>query len=147
MVVPHSATSLVEFVYVSRMSRNLPRAALARLERQCWANNMRARVTGELRLEANDFSQIIEGPWSDIMNLASRILTDPRHDSISIHSFRPIEVRRFSTWTSHGFETVLPHASSAWPGASNVSRLVVGSSVVPSAHPAIASASHAQRQR
>lgn len=102
MPVPCSPTSLVEFSYASKAILRLPPAALARLERQCWAHNIRAGLTGELRYARGRFKQTLEGPWAEIMTLASRILTDPRHTEISIRAFRPIQSRRFAHWTARG---------------------------------------------
>lgn len=114
---------LVEFAYVSSVEAGLPPAALARLERQCWAHNMRSGITGEMRLEDGVISQTVEGHWSEVMSLASRILTDTRHTSISIRSFKPIEQRRYASWKTFGLN--LQDASEVIAGAdlTNVRRL------------------------
>lgn len=102
MVSSNPTAALVEFAFASRVESHLPAAALARLERQCWAHNMRAGLTGELRHANGTIEQVIEGPWCEVVALASRILTDARHGSIAIRSMRPIESRRFTGWSSHG---------------------------------------------
>ncbi len=95
---------LVEFTYVSRASEDLPDAALLRLAQQAWSHNTRLGVTGSLTYEDGTFHQIIEGPSDVLLPLVSRILTDARHEAISIHGFRPISTRRFETWSAIGFE-------------------------------------------
>jgi hypothetical protein len=102
MIAQCSEGALVEFAYVSQVDKSLPPAALSRLERQCWAHNVRAGITGEVRLEDGTFTQVLEGRWPEVMALASRILTDTRHTSISILAFGPIEKRRFASWSASG---------------------------------------------
>lgn len=46
--------------------------------------------------------QVIEGPWSVVMPLAARILTDPRHGGLAITAFEPIACRAYSDWSSTG---------------------------------------------
>lgn len=96
---------LVEFSYASKVSEDLPEAALLRLAQQAWSRNMRLGVTGSLAFEDGTFRQVIEGPSDVVLPLVSRILTDPRHEAISILGFRPIKTRRFESWSAEGFET------------------------------------------
>jgi hypothetical protein len=98
-----SATSLVEFCYVSEPLTEMPASALLRLELQARRFNLDHGLTGELRFDGRSFSQVLEGCWSAIMPLSARILTDRRHGSISITAFRPIPARRFKNWSAIGF--------------------------------------------
>lgn len=95
---------LVEFSYASRASDELPNAALLRLAQQAWSHNTRLGVTGSLTFEDGAFRQVIEGPSDVILPLASRILTDPRHEAISILGFGPIKIRRFQNWSATGLD-------------------------------------------
>lgn len=98
-----SARSLVEFAYVSEATAELPPSALLRLELQARRFNTEHGLTGELRFDGRSFSQVLEGCWSAIMPLSARILTDRRHGSIEITAFRPIQARRFTSWSATGF--------------------------------------------
>jgi len=132
MPISCSPTSLVEFAYTSKAASALPASVLSRLARQCWAHNVRAGLTGELRHDRGEFHQILEGPWAEIMTLAARILTDPRHTAIAIRSFRAIEARRFESWTVHGLGGAEALAFTNDFAGANVRRLPVGA--VPAAN-------------
>jgi hypothetical protein len=96
--------ALVEFRFVSRLADGLPEATLLRLERQAQRFNLMHGLTGEMCLRRRCVRQVVEGPWSVVMPLAARILTDRRHTAIAVSAFRPIEARRFAAWTSAGFK-------------------------------------------
>jgi len=100
---PPSA-SLVEFSCASKPSGDLPRAALLRMAQQAWSRNARFGVTGSLSFRDGVFDMVIEGPSDVLLPLVSRILTDPRHEAISILGFRPIATRRFDQWNATGFD-------------------------------------------
>jgi hypothetical protein len=104
MVSAPPKTPLIEFTYASKASEELPDAALLRLAQQAWSHNTRLGVTGSLPYEDGTFHQIIEGPSDVLLPLVSRILTDARHEAISILGFRPISTRRFETWRAIGFD-------------------------------------------
>ncbi len=94
---------LIEFSYASKAAGDLPDAALLRMAQQAWSRNTRLGITGSLAVADGAFRQIIEGPSDAVLPLVSRILTDPRHEAISIETFRPIEARRFDCWSATGF--------------------------------------------
>ncbi|WP_424933599.1 BLUF domain-containing protein [Amaricoccus macauensis] len=96
-------TVLLRLSFTSQVKGNVPGAALARVERQSSAHNRDNDLTGELHLLNGQFRQDIEGPRSLLLPLAARILADPRHESIEIESFGPIEERRFRNWRTFGF--------------------------------------------
>lgn len=97
-----SDSALVEFSFVSRLADGLPMAALLRLERQSVQFNHRNGLTGEMRVEGNVVHQVVEGCWSVVMPLVAHILTDRRHEAISIGTFEAIAARRFDGWTVTG---------------------------------------------
>ena len=100
----HRSRELVEFSFVSRVSPDVPTSALLRLARQSWCFNLKAGVTGSLRLIGNTFAQEIEGPCHVVQPLAARILSDPRHGAIHISAFRRLECRRHHGWSTSGFD-------------------------------------------
>jgi hypothetical protein len=103
-----SDVALVQFSFVSRLADGLPEAALLRLERQSAAFNRQHGLTGEMCLHGSSVHQVIEGSWSVVMPLAGHIVTDRRHEAISITSFRTIEARNFDTWSAIGFGSPFP---------------------------------------
>ena len=68
---------LVEFAFESQVADDLTPASFARLARQSWSSNVRAGLTGELRLQDGRFVQVVEGRCADVLRLAARILADP----------------------------------------------------------------------
>ena len=113
---------LVEFAFVSKVSPDLPAAALLRVARQSWSFNARMGLTGVLRFVEGRFEQVVEGRCTVVLPLAARILGDPRHGAISITAFRPLSARRFADWTLTGFDFEARTAAAA-TGAANISVL------------------------
>ena len=60
--------------------------------------NTAHNITGMLLYDGIHFSQMIEGDKESITNLYNRIQKDPRHETLTISSTRPIEHRRFTKW-------------------------------------------------
>lgn len=107
--------SLIEFSYVSRAVPEMPLAAKLRIVQQAWGFNTRMGITGEMLVGDGRFTQTIEGPSEVILGLASRILTDRRHQDISVLGFGPIDARRFRNWTVTGL--VHDHAPALDPAS------------------------------
>lgn len=104
---------LVEFSFSSRIESDVSPESMLRLARQSWSANRRAGVSGFLRLDGVAIEQIVEGPCTQVLCLASRILTDRRHCEIVIRRFGPIGVRRFADWRLLGFEALAPAPADA----------------------------------
>ena len=113
-------STLVEFSFVSRLADGLPRAALLRLERQAEQFNRENGLTGEMRVAGNVVTQVIEGCRFVLMPLMAHILTDRRHGAISINSFRTIEARRFTGWTTVGLGSPFPDEIVSRTGTDNL---------------------------
>jgi hypothetical protein len=96
-------SDLVEFAFESQAVHHCPLDA-ARLARQSWSSNVRAGLTGELRLRDGRYSQVVEGPCAEVLTLAARILADPRHASIRILALRALPARRHAAWVVSGFD-------------------------------------------
>lgn len=88
----------VIFAYRSVLADDLPAAVIHRICREAQAFNDRNGLTGFLEIDGRDVDQTIEGPWSVVMPLAARILTDPRHGAISIKAFEPIAAHAHREW-------------------------------------------------
>ncbi len=118
-----SDSALVEFSFVSRLADGLPVATLLRLQYQTIQFNHRNGLTGEMRIEGDVVRQVVEGCWSVVMPLAAHIITDRRHEAISIESFGAIAARRFDGWTVAGIGASLADGTPAVAGVISLSIL------------------------
>jgi hypothetical protein len=109
------SSDLAEFAFESEPAEELAPELLARLVRQCWSSNLRAGLTGELRLEAGRFVQVVEGRCADVLRLAGRILADPRHGAIRVIALRALPARRHAAWSVKGFDLAAAAATAADP--------------------------------
>jgi Sensors of blue-light using FAD len=97
--------SLVEFSFISTACPNMPTAAFLRLAHQTRTFNERMDLTGRLDFVDGRFEMLVEGDCGTVLQLAARILADPRHTSIRITALGAIAERRFSEWTLTGFHS------------------------------------------
>ena len=117
---------LVEFAFESQVADDLTAASFARLVRQSWSFNVRAGLTGELRLQDGRFVQTLEGRCATVLALAARILADPRHGAIRILAFRTLAARRFAGWTVSGFDLAETAEAPLRPAAANLRFMPAG---------------------
>lgn len=61
-------------------------------------HNASSGVTGCLLLNDGCFAQVLEGPRHAVEATFERVECDPRHQSVSVLYFRPLERRIFSDW-------------------------------------------------
>lgn len=61
-------------------------------------NNERDGITGALLFDTLWFLQILEGDREMISSTLRRLLTDERHDSVTVMDCQPITHRRFGNW-------------------------------------------------
>ena len=114
------SSDLVEFAFESEASEDLTPEFVARLARQTWSSNVRAGLTGELRLQDGRFVQVVEGRCADVLRLAARILADSRHRAIRILAFRALPARRHATWTVQGFDLAAAPVEAPRPTPANL---------------------------
>ena len=114
------SSDLVEFAFESEASEDLTPESVARLARQTWSGNVRAGLTGELRLQDGRFVQVVEGRCADVLRLAARILTDPRHRAVRILAFRALSARRHASWTVTGLDLLAAPAEGPQPTPANL---------------------------
>lgn len=62
-------------------------------------NNEAQAITGFLHREDDIFLQYIEGPAAAIESLWALLRTDRRHTGVTLVTWKPLLMRRFSTWT------------------------------------------------
>jgi hypothetical protein len=72
----------------------------ALVEQAAEANRAR-RITGLLLLSGNRFLQVLEGPYAEVNRLFGTIMADPRHHSVELISFEPLESAYFEEWGMH----------------------------------------------
>jgi hypothetical protein len=136
MTQKNDSTALIEFAFVSRFAAALEPCSIARLARQTWRHNIAAGLTGEMVIDGVEVQQVVEGRVDAVLPLASRILSDQRHNSIRVIALGPISQRRHAHWRVAGLpETV---AAPVADGAANAT-------VVPLAFAAEARAPRAAR--
>ncbi|MEH3122342.1 MAG: BLUF domain-containing protein [Sphingomonas phyllosphaerae] len=87
-----------QLVYISRATRPLDDAELARLASGAARFNDRYGITGLLLHDGSRFIQALEGPQPHIETLMARIARDPRHDSIAYVERRTVAARQFGGW-------------------------------------------------
>ena len=95
-------TALVVFSFTSLLAADLPPAAVHRICREAQRFNVSRGLTGDLQFDGRRVRQVVEGSWAEVMPLAARILTDPRHGAIAITAFEPIASRSQDDWTWSG---------------------------------------------
>jgi hypothetical protein len=61
-------------------------------------HNGRSGVTGCLLLNHGCFAQVLEGSRQAVESTFERVECDPRHRSVAVLHFRPLERRIFSDW-------------------------------------------------
>jgi hypothetical protein len=61
-------------------------------------NNEKNNITGALIFDTLWFVQILEGERVAVSETLRRIMTDSRHDAITVMDARPIAERQFSNW-------------------------------------------------
>ena len=90
---------LERLMYTSRSTESMGTLALFNLLNQARIRNSYLEITGHLLYADGMFTQCIEGPPESIEILWQSILSDPRHDTISLVSRGPTEARRFKEWS------------------------------------------------
>lgn len=61
-------------------------------------NNEKANLTGALIFDRVWFMQILEGDREALSRTLSRLMTDDRHDAVTLMEARPITQRLFANW-------------------------------------------------
>ncbi len=92
------ADPVYQLVYISRATRPLDDAELARLATVAARINGGHDITGLLLYDGSRFIQALEGPQPPVDMLMARIARDPRHDSIAYIERRAVAARQFGGW-------------------------------------------------
>lgn len=91
-----SETSLIFFSYISRI-RCAP-AEIDRIIAESCQRNLPLKMSGALVHDSTHFLQFLEGPRAASADTILRILSDRRHDEMTILTAEPTQVRLFTNW-------------------------------------------------
>lgn len=89
---------LYELIYVSYAPDGMSHSALLDLLQTSRAQNAKHGITGLLVYHRREFMQLIEGERTDVEQLFSNIVNDPRHQQVKALHVGPIEARGFDDW-------------------------------------------------
>jgi hypothetical protein len=91
----------VSLLYVSRSALRLPDEAggVDAIVATSLSRNPGLGVTGALVFTEKQFAQYLEGPEEGVRTLMESIRRDPRHSDIKMIFDKPLQGRRFPTWT------------------------------------------------
>ncbi len=137
MQIPGRAR-LVEFSFTSVLAAGLGEDELLRIARQSWRDNLRAGITGRLRIDGRLVDQALEGPAAAVLALSARILTDRRHMAIRVRALGGLASRRFGDWTVEGLGAAEPVAirPEAAPASGNAAPSIRMLRLLPPVEPA-----------
>jgi hypothetical protein len=98
---------LIQLIYFSSATRELSDSELEELLEQARSRNAKQNVTGMLIYAEGTFMQVLEGSRSDVHDIYSSILRDPRNkDNIELTEM-VISERNFSDWSMF-FQKISP---------------------------------------
>jgi Sensors of blue-light using FAD len=92
------AAPLFRLVYRSQAAAAFTRPELPELLHRARLKNQQHLLTGLLLYAGHQFMQVLEGPEPALSALYSTIQADPRHTSVHMLSYEPIEIRAFPDW-------------------------------------------------
>ncbi|MCU0906717.1 MAG: BLUF domain-containing protein [Rhodobacteraceae bacterium] len=87
---------LTFLVYLSRIG--CPPDGIDDIVRTSVVRNAASKVTGALMHDATHFLQFLEGPSTATASTILRIMSDARHDEVTILVCEPTQTRLFSNW-------------------------------------------------
>lgn len=89
---------LVELSYLSEAVSDMSFLGLMRLLESARAFNQKNGVTGILLYDNQQFAQIIEGEYANVMKAWKRIQEDKRHHRVELLEIREITERNYPDW-------------------------------------------------
>ena len=89
---------LVQLLYFSRASREMSLADLKSVLESARKNNTNLDVSGMLCYDRRYFLQALEGERDVVNELYLDIADDPRHDEVTIISYRNVDTLSFEQW-------------------------------------------------
>lgn len=99
---------IFELSFASFLSDGVGLGERLAMARRSWRDTHRSGLTGFLRFDDRKIDQTLEGPGDVVLQMAARILSDPRHGRIVVRVFGPTSARRFSDWKVEGLDAPPP---------------------------------------
>jgi hypothetical protein len=90
---------LIRLLYASRAINDNRAAMIDSIMQQSKLHNPNLGITGILCYGGDIFMQVLEGGRTEVNELYSHIVRDPRHKDVVILRYEEITERRFSGWT------------------------------------------------
>jgi hypothetical protein len=86
-------------IYKSQAAGDFPSNTMLRdIEETARQNNSTHDITGLLLVSGNRFLQVLEGPYTEVNALFSRIVHDKRHRQVELVTFEALETPYFDNW-------------------------------------------------
>ena len=100
---------LIELSYLSEAVSDMSFLGLMRLLESARVFNQQYGITGILYYDNQQFGQIIEGEYANVMKAWKRIQEDDRHHRIELLEIREIDERSYPEWLMrfYGGETLV----------------------------------------
>jgi hypothetical protein len=89
---------LVELSYLSEAVSDMSFLSLMRLLESARAFNQNNDITGILLYDNQQFGQILEGEYANVMKAWKRVQEDKRHHRVELLEIREISERSFPEW-------------------------------------------------
>lgn len=93
---------LIRLTYASTATDGVDLNEFKRILLQAQTNNQRRDLTGMLAFNSKIFLQALEGSRDQVNELYSKLMRDPRHNTVTVLGYKEIEERHWSGW-SMGF--------------------------------------------
>lgn len=90
---------MIQLAYISTAADDLASGDIFKIIEKSARNNGAVELTGFLIFANRRFFQVIEGPFSGINGLMTKLRADPRHHSIKIVHRSAITNRTFPNWS------------------------------------------------
>lgn len=93
---------LIRLIYASTATDGVDLNEFKRILQQAQVNNQRRDLTGMLAFNSKIFLQALEGARDQVNDLYSKLVRDPRHNTVTMLAYREIGERHWADW-SMGF--------------------------------------------
>ncbi len=91
---------LIRLLYASRATQPIDDKVIGDILQLSRKNNPEAGITGVLCVcQGGVYMQVIEGGREKVNALYARILSDPRHEAVTILAYDEITQRQFPSWS------------------------------------------------
>lgn len=93
------SSNLIQIIYCSAASRSLSQSDLDYILQKARHRNKLQNITGMLLYAEGSFFQVLEGDGESVDTLYADILSDRRHENVTLIIREPVTERSFADWT------------------------------------------------